>query len=229
MKKVFGIMAVIGLVLLCLAGYLAYTTYSFQQNALHAEGEVTDLRYSRSDSSSSPVWYPEITFVDEAGKTVIFESSVGSSSYRNSLGKTVEVIYRQGEAAQARINDATGLYFAPAFSGIFGIVLLLIGAVGYGLLNKGHKHHRLIHTGKPVTAKIVGVEINEAIEFNGRSPWRIVCQWLDPSSNQVYLFNSANFYYDPSPYINDETITVYVAQDNFKKYYVDVSSFPKKA
>lgn len=229
MKHFLKIMLVIGLILLCAAGYLAYSTHQFQSEAIHAEGKVTDLRYSRDNNSSSAVWYPEVTFTDDVGKKVVFESSVGSSGYRNSLGNVVDVIYRQGDAGNAQINNNTGLYLGSIICGSFALVLLLIGSIGSRLMNNGSRHSRLVHEGKPLTATIVGVELNEAIQFNGRSPWRIVCQWLDPKSGQVFLFNSANFYYDPSPYIKDETITVYVAHNNLKKYHVDVSHLPKKA
>lgn len=228
MRIIFKIMFIVGLILLCITGYITYSTYQFQSKAIHAEGKVTDLRYSRDNNSSSAVWYPEITFTDDSGKEVVFESSVGSSAYRNRMGSTVDVVYLQGDAGNAKINN-TGLYLGSIICGSFALVLLIIGGIGTRLMNNGSRNSRLVHEGKPLTAKIVGVEINEAIEFNGRSPWRIVCQWLDPQSGQVFLFNSANFYYDPSPYIKDETMTVYVAHDNLKKYHVDVSHFPKKA
>ncbi|WP_300001414.1 DUF3592 domain-containing protein [uncultured Cedecea sp.] len=229
MKTIFGAMRVIGLLLLCLASYFAYTNYAFQQEALHAEGKITDLRYSRSDSSSSPVWYPEVTFIDDAGKTVIFKSSVGSSSYRKSLGENVDVIYRKNASVTtAQINSVTSFYFDTIFSAIFGAVFLFIGAIGYALSNKAGRYRKLLREGKPLETKIVNVELNTAISVNGRSPWRIVSQWLDPQTHQIYVFSSENFNYDPSPYIQNDKITVYVAHNNYKKYFVDTSHFPEK-
>lgn len=229
MKYIFKIMLVAGLILLCTAGYLAYSTYQFQNEAIHTKGQITDLSYSRDNDSSSVSWFPEVTFTDDTGKEHVFESSVGSSSYRNSLGDSVDVIYRSGDAGHARINSPAGLYFGSIFCGGFALALLFIGGIGSRLMSSGSRHSRLIHEGKPLTATIVDVTLNKAIKINGRSPWRIVCQWLDPQSGQVHLFNSANFYYDPSPYIKDKKITVYVANNNIKKYHVDVSHLPKKA
>lgn len=229
MKHIFKIMFVIGLILLCTAGYLAYSTHQFQSEAIYAKGQITDLRYSRDSNSSSGVWFPEVTFTDNTGKENVFDSSVGSSRYRNSLGDTVEVIYRSGDAGHARINSNVGIYFGSIFCGGFGLICLFIGGIGSRLMSSGSRHSRLMHEGKPLTARIVNVELNESIKINGRSPWRIVCQWLDPQSSQVYLFNSANLYYDPSPYIKNENITVYVASNNIKKYHVDISHLPKKA
>lgn len=228
MNKIFRITWVIGVMLLVLAGFFAYKTHSFESTALHAVGKITDLRYSKSNDSSA-VWYPEVTFIDDNGETVTFESSVGSSSYRNSLGDIVEVLYQSDDVKNAKINDMTGLYLGPIICAIFGFALLFFGTLLSYLFNKGSKHSKLMQSGKPLTAKVLGVELNESLNINGRSPWRIVCQWLDPQTNQVHVFNSGNFFYDPAPFISDENITVYVAHDNYKKYYVDTSKFPKKA
>ncbi len=228
MNNIFRVMLVVGLVFLGAAGYLSYTDYLFQSTALHSTGKITDLRYSKSHDSSA-VWYPQITFTDEQNERVTFESSTGSSSYRNSLGDSVDVLYQHGDAKNAKINDVTGLYLGPIVLGVLGGVLLFFGLVSSRLLNKGSKHRTLMRSGKPLAAKIIAVELNDSISFNGRSPWNIVCQWLEPQTNTVHVFTSANFYYDPSPFISGESLTVYVSPDNYKKYYVDISAFPKKA
>jgi hypothetical protein len=220
---------VVGIFILCLTGYLGYENYSFQQHAKHAEGSITDLRYSRSSNSSSGVWYPEITFTDENGQQQTFESSVGSSGYRNSMGKSVDVIYESGDVENAKINDVMGLYLGAIVCGIFAVVFLAIGGIALCVLGRGRKNIRLMQEGKPLSAQIVTIELNDAIQINGRSPWRIVCQWLNLQTNEVHIFNSANIYYDPSPYIKDDKIMVYVANNNFKKYHVDISMLPKKA
>ncbi|MEN5017135.1 DUF3592 domain-containing protein [Erwinia sp. Eh17-17] len=228
-KLVFRIMLVVGLFLAGLSSYLAYESYQFQSKAIQTQGKVTDLRFSRSDSSSSGVWYPEVTFVDNKGETIVFESSVGSSSYRNALGDEIGVLYLSEDPEAARIADNTSLYLSTIVLGGMSVVILFIGFIGSRVTGKGSRYAKLVHNGRPVEADIVGVELNEAIQFNGRSPWRIVCQWLDPSSNTIHVFNSDNFYYDPSPYLKDDKIRVYVDHGNVKKYYVDTSSFPKKA
>ncbi|WP_149330377.1 DUF3592 domain-containing protein [Citrobacter braakii] len=228
MNKIFRAMVVVSVLLMGAAGYLSYTIYLFQSTALHSTGKITDLRYSKSHDSAA-VWYPQITFMDDQNKMVTFESSTGSSSYRNSLGDSVDILYQHGDAKNAKINDVAGLYLGPIVLGVLGGVLLFFGLVSSRLLNKGSKYRKLIRSGKPLTAKIISVGTNDSISFNGRSPWNIVCQWLEPQTNTVHVFTSANFYYDPSPFISGESLTVYVSPDNYKKYYVDISAFPKKA
>ena len=57
MKLIFRIMLLLGLILAGVSGYLAFDAYQFQANAIHTQGKVTDLRFSRSDSSSSGVCF----------------------------------------------------------------------------------------------------------------------------------------------------------------------------
>lgn len=229
MKKIFGVLFFIGLLLAVLSGYLAFSTWQFQKSAVHTTGTVTDLRFSKDRDSSSGSWFPEITFEDESGQKITFESSFGSSGYRNALGKTIGVIYQPGDAQNARIDNKAGLYLGSIISGIFSLVLLIIGGAGYAIIGRGGRHSKLLQTGKPLTAQITSVEQNTALNINGRFPWRIVCQWFNSQTNELHEFTSANIFYDPSPWLKDDKITVYVAHDNLKKYYVDISHLPKKA
>lgn len=227
-KNIFRLTLALGVFLAALSGYLAFDTYQFQSQAVYTEGTVTDLRFSRGDGSSSGVWYPQVTFKDNSGQTTVFESSVGSSSYRNTLGDDIGILYISGDPGTARIAGGGSLYLTTIISGFMAMVVLLIGGIGLRISGRGRRYSQLMHDGRPVDADIVNVELNEAIQINGRSPWRIVCQWLDPSNNTVHVFNSENFSYDPSPYIKEGKIKVYLSHKSSKKYYVDTSSFPKK-
>lgn len=228
MKKIFSVMFLFGLLLVVLGGYLAFSTWQFQKSAVHTTGIVTDLRFSKDNDSSSGAWFPQVTFKDDTGQEITFESSFGSSGYRNVLGRAIGVIYQPGDAQNARIDDKTGLYSGSIISGIFALVLLIIGGAGYAIAGQGSRHSKLVQVGKPLTALITSVEQNKALNINGRFPWRIVCQWLNSQTNELHVFTSANIFYDPSPWLKDDKITVYVAHDNLKKYYVDISHLPKK-
>jgi len=80
--------------------------------------------------------------------------------------------------------------------------------------------------GLSVSAEYKFVELNESIEVNGRSPYRIVAEWLDPKTNKPFVFKSGNLWRDPSDHIDQKQITVYVDKNNPKKYSVDTSFLP---
>ncbi|MNC77488.1 hypothetical protein D3C75_1294550 [compost metagenome] len=54
-------------------------------------------------------------------------------------------------------------------------------------------------------------------------------QWLNPRTSEVHLFESDNIWFDPSDYLKDESISVFIDKKNPKKYHVDISFLPKIA
>lgn len=83
--------------------------------------------------------------------------------------------------------------------------------------------------GVAIEAKIQSVEVKTNISMNGQSPFVVVCQWLNPMTRQLHTFESENIWFDPTPYIEQDTVTVLVEKDNPEKYYVDISFLPKLA
>ena len=229
MKKALGLFWGVGCILLILAGYMLYSSMQFQKTALRAEGVVTEVRYERS-SDSKGSYHPVIAFNTNQNKRIVFESSTGSSSYRGTEGNSIEVLYAADAPENAEINDSLSQWGAPVILGGMGIVFASIGCIPFLIMRvRSRRSARLLQEGVPIEAQIIGVELNQAIQFNGRSPYRIKSQWLDKNSNQVFVFYSDNINFDPSSYMQGETITVYLDKNDPKKYHVDISLLPKIA
>ncbi|MNH47046.1 hypothetical protein D3C79_1101060 [compost metagenome] len=73
------------------------------------------------------------------------------------------------------------------------------------------------------------MEWNTRISVNGRHPYVIRSQWLNPRTSEVHLFESDNIWFDPSDYLKDESISVFIDKKNPKKYHVDITFLPKIA
>ncbi len=118
--------------------------------------------------------------------------------------------------------------------GVMSLILAFLGVVfssiGFGMLVfdilKNRKGNYLVENGLKVKAKFSSVEINYSLQVNGRNPYRIVAEWLDPESNNIYIYKSKNLWFDPTDYIRNEYISVYVDKVKLKKYYLDVSFLP---
>jgi hypothetical protein len=67
------------------------------------------------------------------------------------------------------------------------------------------------------------------LSVNDRHPFQIVTQWQNPSTSEIHVFESDNIWYDPSEFITNQRITVYIEKENPKKYWVDLSFLPKMA
>lgn len=111
---------------------------------------------------------------------------------------------------------------------ILGLVFASIGGgiIGYGWWST-KREAQLRQHGHLVQADFQQVELNEAIEVNGTSPFRIVAQWHDAKNNELFIFKSANLWFDPSKFVRGRKIPVYVDLSKPSRYYVDTSFLPK--
>ena len=117
------------------------------------------------------------------------------------------------------------------------IVLLIIGgvffAIGAGLMfyqkKTAAKIAHLKQNGRLINADFTEVALNMMLEVNGRNPYQIVAQWHDSASNQLYIFKSSSIWFDPSQYVQDKRIPVYIDSSNPSKYHMDISFLPKVA
>ena len=109
-----------------------------------------------------------------------------------------------------------------------GAVFALVGTLPLIIMYLRNKSgQRLLREGMPVKARFSEVILNTTININGRSPFQIVAQMHDTAANTVKLYYSHNIAFYPSPFINQEFVTVYVDKKNPDKYYMDISFLPK--
>jgi len=225
MKYVF---AVVGLGMLLGAFILYRSTSAFIEQAVIAEGTVVKLVPVRSDGSTT--YRPTVSFTTEAGQPVEFSSTSSSSPPAYAVGEKVKVYYRLREPRDAKINGFFSLWGGSLILGIIGCVFSAIGG-GIFLVTflRGRKEEQLVATGQRIDTEFQSVELNQALEVNGRNPFRIVTQWQNPATSKVHVFRSKNLWFDPSSHIKGQRITVFIDAGNPKKYYVDVSFLPNLA
>jgi hypothetical protein len=89
------------------------------------------------------------------------------------------------------------------------------------------KHGWLEKNGQRIQAEITGVAPDTSLTVNGAHPYRIHCQWLDPSRNQMHVFQSGHIWFNPSRYITGKTLDVLVDPNNPHRYAVETSFLPK--
>lgn len=231
---------IIGLVVLLLGlglltgGYFTWkSTNSFLATAVKTEGKVIDLeRESSKDSkgNTSYTYYPQISFTTANNEDITFRGSSGSNPPSYSRGDIVEVLYDPKNPPNASINSFFSLWLGPIILGVLGGIITL---VGFGIFKTSSKRAKdlawLKRSGSRVQAKVNGVELNTSYKVNGRSPYMITSQWLNPSNNQMHTFQSDNIWFDPTQYVNRETIEVLIDPSNPSRYLVDTSFLPKKA
>ena len=229
-KFVSGLFSIIGIGML-VASFLVFSnTTRFISRAVEADGRVTELERSRSSSSSgsSTTYRPVVEFTTATGKRIEFVSSVGSSPPSHRVGEAVKVLYKPTDPQSARIKSFFQLWFGFLIVFALGLVFAAIGLGMIFVRRRGRKRAEWLRQhGRRMKTAFKGVELNQSLRVNGRSPYQIVSQSSDPASNAVRLFQSENIWFDPSEYIRGEVIEVLVDPNDPKKYVMDISFLPK--
>jgi hypothetical protein len=94
---------------------------------------------------------------------------------------------------------------------------------------KTRKRTSLRQAGMAVQARFQSVEVNYSLSVNGRNPYVICCQWLNPETQEVHMFESDNLWFNPSDHIRADSLTVFIEPGNPRKYHVDLSFLPRMA
>ena len=218
----------IGLGLLAWGGYLASRTAAFVGSAGAAEGTV--VAFVQTTSTDGPTYQPIVAFTPASGGPRKLTSDMGASPPAYDVGDKVTVLYDPADPGDARIESTFALWGGA-------IILCGVGtafaAVGGGMLGVRRAATRrtaeLRLRGRRVLARFQSVERNTSFEVNGVHPWRIVCQWQDPTTGVLHLFQSANLWSDPTPHVHVQEIAVFVDPRNPRRYAMDVGFLPRAA
>jgi hypothetical protein len=223
----YGFSAV-GVGMLIGAFFLYRNTSAFLVEAIAVQGTVVELVPVRSDDSYT--YKPVVRFSTEKGEDIEFASSSSSNppSYRE--GELVKVFYRAGEPENAKIDGFFSLWGGALILSILGAIFATIGGSFFAVIAiKSRRDAYLKVHGTPVQSEFQSVEQNTSLTVNGRHPFRIVSQWLNPSTNKVHVFRSANIWFDPTSFVEVKHITVMIDQSNPQKYFMDLSFLPEAA
>lgn len=216
----FWVFPGIGAVLVACAIAVQVVRINEQAQMLAATGDVVDLTHG----------CPAVRFITQSAEPVIFQGDVCSNPPAFGLGDPVAVLYDPQQPSNASINGFLENWFVSLVLGGIGSVFLLISSVFIipPLLARRRARHLRRH-GQAVLAQLVDVRRNEMLSVNGMHPWRIAAQWVNPATGKLHRFNSANLWFDPSPYITQDQVQVFIDPHKPKRYSMDTSFLPDLA
>lgn len=203
---------------------------SFMENSVVTEGMIVDIITERESGSSSRSdrLYPVVRFINERGSVVEFQSS--SSLQSIVTGSIVEVRYLPGKENTAVISDSLlNIWGDSIVLSLFALIFGVLGGfwVAFGAKD-GINEKRAMSYSKEINAKVNGVRKNHSFSYNGKHPFLVEAQWLNPDTNRVHLFKSKNLWYDPSQFLKSEVL-IKADPNNLKKYWMDISFLPENA
>ena len=222
------VFTIVGLGLLIGSIFAYQNSKSFIEGATTTEGVVTELIRSRSSDSNSDYYKPVFEFMTSKGETVEIISSTGSNPPSYSEGEKIKILYMPSDPQSAKIDSFTSLWLLPLILAIIGGVFFIIGGLLVIMIKlKNKKEQYLLKHGEQIETNFQNIELNKSLEINGRNPYYIISQWLNPVTSELHIFKSNNIWFDPSDHINEQSIKVFIDRNNPKQYLMDISFLPK--
>ncbi len=225
-KFLFYIFAIIGVIIFIVALFVFKSELNLVRNGTETTGVVIELSISKSSDNGS-IYHPIIKFNTENNREIIFRSPEGSSHSRYHIGENISIIYLPNDPQKATINNFLGLYGAGTILSVFGFLFASAGFIPlYFIRRRASRNQRLKRDGMPINVKISEIIINNNLRINHRSPYQIIADYHDTLNNRLIRYKSGYLFFDPTPYINREFVTVYVDRRKPKIYYLDISFLP---
>jgi hypothetical protein len=219
-KIVRAIFFAVGLVLLCLGVSTAVSRFRLKENAVTAGGRV--IRLQPGSGRHGTVYYPVIQFATPDQQKIIFRGNQGSRPAAFHLDESVEVLYDPDDPHHAYINTFMEFWGSSVFLFGFGCVLVAIPAGIF--LSQARARSRsqwLKQNGRRIATQFQNVERVGNVRVGRNSPYRIVSRWQDPVTSRHYVFYSSNLWQDPTPFIGNRSIDVWIEPNNPDRYWLD--------
>ena len=140
------------------------------------------------------------------------------------LGGTFVIL---GVALAALLRDSDAFMVGLIFGGI-GTIFLILGIVFLIVeLCKKKRSDALLASGHYILGEVVDIAANINVNVNGRYPYYIIAQYIDPHGVR-HIFKSPSLRIFRDPELIGKKVKVYVENDSFKHYYVDVDEILPK-
>lgn len=221
-KFIFYTFAIVGVIALIIDYFVFQSESQLAKNGIETKGIV--IEYSEDNSDRTTIYFPIILFHTEDNRNITFVASQGSSHFDYEIGEEVDVIYLPDNPQKVAINSFLGQYGGTLVLSSIGGIFFFTGAIPlFYLKRKANKNKQLLRDGLPIKAKISMIAINKRVRINNNSPYQIIAKHSNTSDNHVTRYISDYIFFDPTPYIKDEFVTVYIDKKNPKKYYLDIS------
>lgn len=211
------IFAIVGAIFVAV-GLILFGSVFNSANKVETTGIIT--RISLSGSSENESYKVYVSYVVKGDEYESILNGYSSSFYE---GKEVEIYYDKDNPNKIGMKSLDLLILIVP--GI-GLIFLIIGGTGILLkVSKKKLEKRLKKDGKLIYADYDETIINTSYSINGRHPYKIICEWINPVDNEEYMFKSRNIWINPEDIIEERNIKqfpVYIDKNNKKKYVVDI-------
>lgn len=184
------------------------------QNKVNIIGTITELYPSNDNETGYKVY---VTYNVDG---VEYESLLNGYSSNFYIGKEIEIYY---DKDNPNIIGMKSLDLMFLLFSLIGFIFLVIGCTGIIVkIKNGKKEMRLKENGLLIYANYIETVLNTSYIVNGKSPYIIICEWVNPTDGNKYTFKSKNIWTNPENIIKERGIKQFpVFFNNEKNYLVD--------
>jgi len=210
----------VGILLLCFGISTAASRLSFQRTAATANGRV--IRLQPGSGRHGTVYYPVVQFVTPDQQEITVKGSNGSRPAAFHVDEPVEVLYDPDDPHHAYIHTFMEFWGSPVI--LFGLGCVFVAIPAGTFISQARARscgQWLKQNGLRIATQFQSVERVKNIRVGGVNPYRIVSRWQDPATNRHYVFYSCNLWQDPTPFIGNRSIDVWIEPNNPDRYWLD--------
>lgn len=214
-----------GFAAIVMAVVLYLNTASFMKEAVSGQGVLENVHERRVDEKTVCEWV--VRFRTEDGRPTEFSTRAGTRCAGARIGDAVPILYPPARPAEARVDDFFALWGGSIIGGLIGPVFLLIGGIWIAAgRRKRRRVATLMREGRRIETELERVEHVTSMKMQYRHPYRVVTRGRDPLSGDSRRFLSDYLWYDPSPYLQDVSVPVFIERDDPRRYHMDLSFLP---
>ncbi|MCX4364366.1 MAG: DUF3592 domain-containing protein [Bacilli bacterium] len=223
-KGLYGMFAIGGTIFLAVGLLFVGRIFNYD-NTIETVGTITKINvsYDMDGDKDHDVY---VAYMANGRRYESMLNGYSSSFYE---GKKIDMYYFKDNPQKIGVKSLDYIFLMFP---VMGLIFLLIGIIPFITRRvKAKNAKRLKKEGNLVYAKYLRTAINMHYSMNGRNPYNVEVEWLNPEDGQTYTFKSGNLWYNPEDIIREKGITsipVYVDMTNKKKYFIDLDAILKE-
>lgn len=206
----------IGIIFLVIGIFICFDIFNYD-NKVDTVGVITEIT-PYTDSDYDLKHEVNVSYTVE-GKQ--YKSRLNGYSSDFYEGKEIEIYYNKDNPNKIGMKSLDLVFLI--FIGI-GVLFIIIGGTGIiVIIHKKKVEKRLKENGELIYANYVETVVNTSYSINGKCPYNVVCEWVNPQDSKKYIFKSKNIWIDPENIIQEKNIKQFpVYINNKNKYVIDI-------
>lgn len=216
------VLLVIGVGLLGTGVYFLKQQLEFISNSVETTGTVEELSSHRTKGTT--YYTPVVVYTIEGVEYRVSGRVSSSSSTSYEIGEVINVRYAKDDPATAEL---------VSFWDMWGLTTVLLGLGGlFSALGvyeiRTYLHKQKMRTQLPLSGKQLRLAGRvEARKTKKGTEFFVLADWQNPADGKMITFSSEKVKYDPTQFVKDKELKVWIDPLHPKKnHYMDVSFLP---